>query len=296
MLSILIPIYNYKVHTLVSTLHKQASIEQIPFEIICIDDASTQFNAENDRLAELNNVQYQKLETNIGRSALRNLLARKAQYPSLLFIDTDMDIKNDAYIKTYLTYAESYDVVYGGILYEETPPNKDYMLRWKYGTKREALLPLQRNQDPYFSIKTCNVLIKKNVFNSIQFNENIREYGHEDTLFSIDVSRKKLKILHIENPLYHLGIESSQQYLNKVEIACKSLTFIADHYLEEEEKNHIRLLYFYNRIKKMGLLWFVKNIYLLFNKSILKNLLSENPSLLLLDYYKLMSFEKNQKK
>ena len=41
MLSILIPTYNYSIVELVRNVHKQAIIAKIPFEIIVIDDCST---------------------------------------------------------------------------------------------------------------------------------------------------------------------------------------------------------------------------------------------------------------
>ncbi len=291
MLSILIPIYNYNVRQLVEKLHSMATAEQIAFEIICIDDASTQTYADNANISNLANVQYHCLTTNIGRSSLRNLLAQKAIHPYLLFIDTDMAVLNTDYLKQYIQHLANYDLIYGGILYEPILANNAHVLRWKYGMQREAISCSQRSEDPYFSVKTCNLLMKRDVFNSIKFNENIREYGHEDTLFSLEIARKKLNVLHLQNPLYHMGLEDAACYLRKVEIACKSLYFIAENYLNEEEKNHIRLLYFYNRLKKIGLLWFVKITYKLFEKKILANLHSSNPNLKLLDVYKLISYD-----
>ncbi len=290
-LSILIPIYNYNVGPLVHKLHSMATLEQIAFEIICIDDASTHTQPENANISNLANVQYHCLANNIGRSALRNLLAEKAQYPYLLFIDTDMAVMTSDFIHQYIQNLSNYDLIYGGILYEPELTNKSYILRWKYGMQREAINYKERNEDPYFSVKTCNLLIKREAFNTIKFNEKIREYGHEDTLFSLGIERKKLKVLHLQNPLYHMGLEDATCYLRKVEVACKSLCFIAEHYLNEEEKNHIRLLYFYNRLRKMGLLWFVKITYKLFKKRILANLHSANPNLKLLDVYKLISYD-----
>lgn len=292
MLSVLIPIYNYNVLELVTKLHSLLNAQQIPFEIICIDDASTVHFSENETLTALNHVSFESSSKNLGRSACRNLLAQKAQYDYLLFIDSDMQVISDDFIQKYIEQLPNYDLVYGGISYEEQAPNPKLLLRWKYGREREATDFETRNKDLYFSIKTCNVLIKKQVFDSIKFNENIAQYGHEDTLFSIELARKKIKVIHIHNPLLHLGIEDSELYLKKVEIACKSLAFIASNFLSEKEKNQFRLIYFHTKLSKMGLIWFIKRGYDLFEKRITKNLLSENPSLLLLDYYKLIAYDK----
>jgi glycosyltransferase involved in cell wall biosynthesis len=291
-LSILIPLYNYNASALVLKLHSLASVEGIPFEIICIDDASSQIYSQNAELSTLSNVTYQRLDKNIGRSALRNLLAQQAQYPYLLFIDTDMAVLFDDYLQQYLQHANEYDLIYGGIVYEPDLKNATHALRWKYGQYREQIPYYERKNNPYFTVKTCNLFIKREVFNSIKFNENIREYGHEDTLFSVEIARRKLTVLHVHSPLFHLGLEDADTYLCKVETACQSLYFIAKNYLSEEEKYHIRLLYFYTRIQKMGLLWLLKFMYKFFEKSILKNLHSNNPSLTFLDLYKVMAYDK----
>ena len=88
MLSILIPTYNYDITHLVYELHKQATKAKIDFEIICFDDGSkSEINSKNDSINQLNYSKFKELPLNIGRSAIRNLLAKEGQYENLLFID-----------------------------------------------------------------------------------------------------------------------------------------------------------------------------------------------------------------
>ncbi len=296
MLSILVPIYNYPVYSLVSKLSSLALKEGINFEILCIDDASTEYTDENKQIAELTGVKYEILPNNIGRSSLRNLLAIKSSNKNLLFIDTDMSIPNDHYLSSYLNAIDHCDIIYGGIEYEKTVKSSKYMLRWKYGNKREAIRPEVRDVEKYFSVKTCNLFIKKHVFDKVKFNENIREYGHEDTLFCIELQRHQFKVLHVYNPVIHLGVERSDIYLNKVEVACKNLSKIANEYLSNDEKDQVRLIYFYSRLNKMGLMPIVNLAYKVLENRIVRNLLSENPSLLYLDIFKLVSYAKSSKK
>lgn len=292
MLSILIPIYNYPVYSLVSKLSNLAVKEGINFEIICIDDASIELYPENEQISSIQGVKYSKLAHNIGRSALRNMLADKATNQNLLFIDTDMSIPNDHYLSSYLNAIDHCDIIYGGIEYEKKPTSIHHILRWKYGNKREAIRPEVRDEDRYFSIKTCNLFIKKTVFNKVKFNENIKDYGHEDTLYCIELQRNQFKVLHVNNPVIHLGVERSDIYLNKVEMACKNLAKIANHYLSTEEADQVRLVYFYRRLYKMGLMPILSFIYKVYENKIVRNLLSENPSLLLLDYFKLNTYSR----
>lgn len=294
MLSILIPIYNHSVYDLVSKLSALSVNEGIEFEIICIDDASQEYFSENEQIVALPGVNYSKLTANIGRSALRNLLASKAQYDYLLFIDTDMKVPNDQYLKNYIDQIGTCDVVYGGLINEENVKSNKYVLRWKYGNKREALAPEIREQDKYFSVKTCNLFIKKDIFDEVKFNENLREYGHEDTLFSVELQRKKFHIKHIKNPLIHLGIERSDIFLNKVELSSKNLAIISKEYLSVEENDQLRLIYFYRRLNKMGVMPILSMLYRVLENRIVRNLLSENPSMLFLDYFKLIAYSKTQ--
>ena len=61
MISILIPLYNYDATALVTLLVSQLSVENIDFEIICIDDASANYYLENDKLIDQDSVVLHKL-------------------------------------------------------------------------------------------------------------------------------------------------------------------------------------------------------------------------------------------
>ena len=88
MISILIPCYNYSVNKLVQNIHIQTEIEKINYEIICAEDGSTKLFT-NSKIKKLKNVRYIINKENIGRSKIRNYLAKKAKYNWLLFIDCD---------------------------------------------------------------------------------------------------------------------------------------------------------------------------------------------------------------
>jgi glycosyltransferase involved in cell wall biosynthesis len=249
MLSILIPVYNYDVSALVEALHKQCLEIEIEFEIICLDDASRQFIDENKKIQQFINTSFIVLESNIGRSAIRNLLARKAQYENLLFLDADTIPVNPQFIATYVSEVNNAKkIVYGGILYQTAEPKKEAILRWLYGKKREALSVEQRNRNPYISFLTLNFLIKKSVFSTVKFNESLPNLRHEDTLFSYELMRNQIEIAHIKNPVYHLGIEDSLAFLRKSEEAVVGLKNLVDLNLISVE--YVKLSYYFRIIKK----------------------------------------------
>ncbi len=288
MLSILIPVYNQDVYSLVKSLHDQLMSIDHDFEILCLDDASTQKN-NNSKIDTLEHSKYVLLENNIGRSAIRNKLADMAKYELLLFIDSDMLVIDDSFIHNYLSAYQSYDVVYGGIKYQSTCLDQKRLLRWKYGIERESISVDKRNSKPYLSAKFCNLLIRKKVFSDIQFEEQIKLYGHEDTLFSLEMQSHKLKLLHIDNPLLHDGLEDSRIYLEKVEIASINLKKIAELHPNNSLLLNLPLLSTYLILKKYNLKSIYKFIYQIFAKGIERNLLSSKPNIRLLDFYKLNS-------
>ena len=66
-------------------------------------------------------------------------------------------------------------------------------------------------KNPYHSFKSNNFLIRKSIFSKIRFNENITSYGHEDTQLSLEFKKNKIKILQIDNVVYHDGIENNKK-------------------------------------------------------------------------------------
>ena len=289
MLSVLIPTYNYTIFPLVSILFEQLEKEKIDFEIICLDDASSRFHTENEKINTLKNCSYTILEKNIGRSSIRNLLAKKANFENLLFLDADVIPVHENFISKYISCINSEEkIVYGGIRYQKKKPENNQVLRWVYGNSREALSVEKRNENPYLSFLTLNFLISKSVFEKVRFNEAIPNLRHEDTLFSYDLKKAKMKVVHIDNPTIHNGLESSEVFLKKSEESLIGLDYliknklISSDYVKLSEKEKAFKKY---RLNKPYLFF-----YKTFKKSFLKNILGKNPSLFIFDLYRLGYF------
>src|SRR5690554_3680708 len=92
MISILILTYNYNVYALVQQLHRQAIDLKLDFEIRVYDDCSPNPVIENEKINQLANASFKILNKNIGRSAIRNLLGKDANYQNLLFLDADTQV------------------------------------------------------------------------------------------------------------------------------------------------------------------------------------------------------------
>lgn len=286
MLSILIPTYNYDISALVKSLHAQVMACEIDFEIIVFDDASKEFHTQNEQINSLLNTAYTILPQNIGRSAIRNKLAEAAVFENLLFLDADTQVIQANFISSYLTaITAKTQIIYGGIVYQKERPESEKVLRWVYGNKREALTVSQRNEAPYLRFLTLNFLIKKDVFRFHRFDEDIPNLRHEDTLFALGAKKHQLHITHIDNPVIHLGLESSTVFLNKSIESVEALHLFVTQNLIEAKDTALsqKGKQWGSTITKIGSRLFLK----LFGAIIKKNLTSKKPSLFWFDVYRL---------
>lgn len=230
-ISILIPVNDYDIVALVHWM--KDGMEKVPefSEIIIGDDGSSEdFRKKYQALAG-NVVRIVSSEKNIGRASIRNRLINEASGDYLLFIDADTMIRGTAvdYLRKWLENIHLARVISGGILYSDTPPgDPDKMLRWKYGRKRQQKKASYRNKHPYSSFSTFNVMIERSVFSKFRFYEELKRYGHEDTLFGYQLHKAGIPVLHIDNGLVHEGLESNKDYLAKTKESIENLSKLYD--------------------------------------------------------------------
>ncbi|PTX61159.1 glycosyl transferase family 2 [Kordia periserrulae] len=288
MLSILIPTYNYDISTLVETIHSQAVATGITFEIVCLDDCSDEQESikKNEPINLLSNASYAVLPENIGRSRIRNLLAQKANFNWLLFLDADViPVKADFISKYIAAISDEKEVIYGGILYQEEKPKQENVLRWVYGKEREALSVKEREEASYLRFLTLSFLIKKDVFQKVKFNEDIPNARHEDTLFANDLKHAEVHMTHIHNPVYHLGLDTSKEFIRKSMESVEVLILFLKNGLIEH--NDILITKMFKRVKNFGINHVLSLLYRWFGNRFEKNLLSNNPSMFIFDLYRL---------
>ncbi|MGD2035130.1 MAG: glycosyltransferase family 2 protein [Bacteroidales bacterium] len=290
MLSVLIPVYNFDIRDLAGELSRQAVELKIPFEILVIDDKSdAAFRELNNGIAGYEGVTYHEVQENLGRSRIRNKLADMARFDNFLFLDCDSSVDNDGFLAGYVEHIGENNVIYGGRKYDDRRPERDkYLLHWLHGTKREQISVRIREHDPNRSFMTNNFLITRKAFEKVRFNEKMRGYGHEDTLFGYDLHKSDITIKHIDNPVIHLGLESSEEFLRKTREGIKNLLrIIRINGNEKKLARDITLLSYYKKIKKLKLDGMVRYLYSKTEYLLRRNLLSDHPKLFYFDLYKL---------
>ncbi|MBA4318237.1 MAG: hypothetical protein C0412_07535 [Flavobacterium sp.] len=286
MLSILIPVYNYNAYPLVSELHKQCLECGINFEILVFNDGGTQFENENLKIREFVYCTYISSSKNIGRTQARNTLSNSAKFQSLLFLDADVIPSTSFFIKNYLHYIteSNYDVLIGGCSYKIESMNENNHLRFYYGTKREQQSAVSRNQKKYVYILSGNMLIKKNVFESVNYKDATKYYGM-DIFLSYNLMINRNTVYHIDNNIYHLGLENDAVFFEKCLSSVKSRKETLLNMPRIEEINSLIKYYkILNRFKIIGL---AKLFFLTLEPLLKKLILKKNPYLVCLDLYRL---------
>lgn len=292
MISILIPTYNYNTLPLVEELYRQAISESLEFEIIVADDASpVNENTEtNSKINQFSNCQFIRNKINLGRGQNRNSLVQKAKYDWVLLMDCDTFPKDKNFIRKYTESIknQSEKAIFGGIIYYETKPKKDEMLRWVFGKSREEIPLAKRLSKPFHYTLISNILIQKKVLLLYPFDSELFNYGYEDIVFILGLKREQIAIGHIENPAYHLNLEKSAVFLEKFHSSLENLKLVLDKKIIQPEDTQLTKIYL--KLKQWHLVKIVALGFKIFKNIYTKNLLSENPSLFVFDVYRLGYF------
>lgn len=295
-ISVLIPLYNENPADLVNSLLKQLSADNVDYEILIGDDS---IQALEDKILKKWNdqtVKYFHNKESLGRSANRNMLAGRAAYNYLLFLDCDGIIPDKMFVSRYLKVLDGESAFCGGTLYQNSKPDKkEQILRWTYGREREVISSENRNNNPYNSFSSFNFCIPTKLFKEVLFDEDIKEYGHEDSLFGFDLKESGIPVKHLDNPMIHNGLESAIVFISKTEKAVKGLCDISKRdkipagFLDSNT-----LWRAFEKAKKSGLDKILSLFFPFIKMLVFTSILSRNPKLYLFDIYKLAYLSKIQ--
>jgi hypothetical protein len=79
----------------------------------------------------------------------------------------------------------------------------------------------KRAKHPWASFTGFNFIIDKSIFMKIRFNEDLKQYGHEDTLLGYQLRIAGVEIIHIDNALIHDGVESNEVFIAKTKLGVE---------------------------------------------------------------------------
>ena len=289
MLSILIPTYNYNVYPLVTELKSQADALAIAYEILVQDDASKTFLKENSKINLLQHCSYTLNDENLGRGNNVNLLNNRAQFDYVLIMEADAFPEKRNYLQNLIASINSQtQALFGGVTYPNIKPEKDKLLRWKYGNKRESIPLSKRLNNPYHFVFTWNLLLKKELLTNNHFPYNVKDYGYEDLVFIKQLKENNITVKHIENRLVHLNTETSLTFIKKAEKAVTTLNQLIKSNKINFKDTKIGKAYLIIRFWQLDSLFHF--LFERLSKQMIINLTSSKPNLIVLDLYKLGYF------
>ena len=231
----------------------------------------------------MTNSRFIESKKNLGRIKNRLLLAENSQYNWLLFIDVDSNPIGESFLKNYTSYMNKGTIFFGGSVYKKSE-DPNCSLRYKFGKKREEINSIQRNKNPYKYVSSRNFMCKKDVIVEALSKIESVSYGN-DYVFGSILKRKRIDIIHFDNPVLIENIEENSIFIRKTHQALEN---VIKCYKEGKlQKHSITLLKVYRILDVLLMKGVFIKLTNIFRDKIEQNLYKENPDLFLFDVYRL---------
>lgn len=305
-LSILLPSYNNVCVSLVQVLQRQADAlrgkldKPFRYEIIVADDGSTDAACidANRVIGDMLHCRYLRMEQNVGRAQIRNVLISESRGDYVLLIDSDLFLCDDNYLYKYAT--STADVVYGGtriggeglamVDNEANTENLKGNLRYIYEKKAEpshraAFRQLRPDQE----ISVCNLYARRDIMEAHPFDSRFKAYGYEDVLFGKRLAESGIEVTHIDNPVLINEFEPNSVFVKKTEEAILTLCRF-----EQDLEGYSNLKTKVSTLGRYIPLSLFRLWHRIMKNKEKRNLTGSKPSLLLFKLYKLGFFLENR--
>lgn len=306
-LSILLPSYNNVCVSLVQVLQRQADAlrgkldKPFRYEIIVADDGSTDAACidANRVIGDMLHCRYLRMEQNVGRAQIRNVLISESRGDYVLLIDSDLFLCDDNYLYKYAT--STVDVVYGGTRIggeglamvddEANTENLKGNLRYIYEKKAElSHRAVFRQLRPNQEISVCNLYARRDIMEAHPFDSRFKAYGYEDVLFGKRLAESGIEVTHIDNPVLINEFEPNSVFVKKTEEAILTLCRF-----EQDLEGYSNLKTKVTTLGRYIPLSLFRLWHRIMKNKEKRNLTGPKPSLLLFKLYKLGFFLENRK-
>ena len=306
-LSILLPSYNNVCVSLVQALQRQADAlrgkldKPFRYEIIVADDGSTDAACidANRVIGDMLHCRYLRMEQNVGRAQIRNVLISESRGDYVLLIDSDLFLCDDNYLYKYAT--STADVVYGGtriggeglamVDNEANTENLKGNLRYIYEKKAEpSRRAVFRQLRPNQEISVCNLYARRDIMEAHPFDSRFKAYGYEDVLFGKRLAESGIEVTHIDNLVLINEFEPNSVFVKKTEEAILTLCRF-----EQDLEGYSNLKTKVTTLGRYIPLSLFRLWHRIMKNKEKRNLTGSKPSLLLFKLYKLGFFLENRK-
>ncbi|MDH4384198.1 MAG: glycosyltransferase family A protein [Caulobacter sp.] len=217
-LSVLIPFLGDDPAQLISELAQQGA----EVEIILLDDGGTDeaLAVRVTQAVQGSAVPARLLRSgqNLGRARGRNRLTQQARADYFLFLDADMLPDAPDFVARWLDCIETDRpaVCFGGFSMQRTPERRDHAVHRAMALNSDCLPADLRRLAPEKYVFTSNLLVRRDVFEAVAFDEGFTGWGWEDVEWAMRVARQ-WPIRHLDNPASHLGLDTTAALTRKYE-------------------------------------------------------------------------------
>jgi glycosyltransferase involved in cell wall biosynthesis len=254
LVSIIVNCYNGEKYIL-QTLKSILSQEYEKFEVIFIDNCSTDLSAKIYKSVKDKRFRYFKTRKNINLYKARNLALKKCKGEFVAFLDAD-----DWWDKNFLSSrqkffnsSKEYGFSYSNC-YHYYEKNKKYKIFFKNKIPSGFIL---NKLLKYYFVKLSTIIIKTQIIKFYKFNPKYNIIGDYDSIIRIS---EKYKGMGFQNNLAYIRIHKDNFTHNNRKIFFKEFKYW------EKRQNYKNIYFKNNKSKILERLNYLKLIYLLLNK------------------------------
>ena len=254
LVSIIVNCYNGEKYIL-QTLKSILSQEYEKFEVIFIDNCSTDLSAKIYKSVKDKRFRYFKTRKNINLYKARNLALKKCKGEFVAFLDAD-----DWWDKNFLSSrqkffnsSKEYGFSYSNC-YHYYEKNKKYKIFFKNKIPSGFIL---NKLLKYYFVKLSTIIIKTQIIKFYKFNPKYNIIGDYDSIIRIS---EKYKGMGFQNNLAYIRVHKDNFTHNNRKIFFKEFKYW------EKRQNYKNIYFKNNKSKILERLNYLKLIYLLLNK------------------------------
>lgn len=243
--------HNYDPKSVLDSLTDQLHNRNVDIQVIVWDDFSApefrEVLSDHRSKYRFPFITWKMGRENVGRSGMRQKILDFQRTGWLVSMDSDM-IPDDDFIDQMLDALQDPSTVYlGQHYYQSETPAEPFILHWTYGRHRELR---SRSQDNFQHFSTGIFALHGSLTPELRFDPKLRTYGHEDTMFGMQLREKDIPVRQTAMRAQHQGLIVQDRFIDRQLDAVRNLHRVVSQYPDYRS----RLIIWGDRIQKIPLL------------------------------------------
>lgn len=208
--------HNYDPKSVLDSLSGQLLNHKIDTQVVVWDDFSAPeyrtvlFDLQSEYRFPF--ISWKMEPENVGRSVMRQKILESQRSGWLVSLDSDM-VPDDDFIEQMVSSLQDTSTVYRGQhYYQSKKPAQPFVLHWTYGRHRELRARSQGNHQ-HFS--TGIFALHSSLTSDLRFDPELTTYGHEDTMFGMQLDAKGIRVEQTAMRALHQGLIEQDRFIDR---------------------------------------------------------------------------------